>query len=307
MHLHVFRSYYFYCQIRKLMVTAEDKKFYEENGYLIVRNVLSKEQVAFLRKRALDLFSSGGWKVNDYNTDRTIVDPYKYFPDIMAVTLTRNVVDTAKFLIGNDHLVLIPETAIMKGFYPAWHKDTTTPEKYGHTFHLRPDFKVIRCGFYLQDNNEYGGGLSVFAGSHKTTDSYTGGIPERTIMSRIKNRVISNAEEKDKRLNPHGLKLVDIPSRAGDLVFFDFKIDHKGTIPKSQRLADVPESMTKIALFDIFGVNNEATRQYIDFIKTRPEAIYNFARNPKESKEYDEQLKMVGLEVPMSAPTLSKV
>lgn len=287
------------------MLTAADKKFYEENGYLIARNILSKEQVGLLRKTALDIFSSGNWKVNDYNTSKTIVDPYKYFPEIMKLTLTKEVVDMAKFLIGDEHLVLIPETAIMKGFYPAWHKDTTTPEKYGHTFHLRPDFKVIRCGFYLQDNNEYGGGLSVFAGSHKTSDHYTGEFRERTILSRIKNRLIPNAEEKDQFLNPHGLKLVDIPSKAGDLVFFDFKIDHKGTIPKSQRIADVPLDMTKVALFDIFGVNNEATKLYIDFIKTRPEAIYNFARNPKVSQEYDEQLDLVGLEVPMSSPALT--
>jgi len=284
------------------MLTAEDKKFYEDNGYLIVRNVLTKEQVAFLRKRALDIFSTDEWKINDYNTDKTLVDPYKYFPEIMKLTLTKNVVDTAKFLSGQDHLVLIPETAIMKGFYPTWHKDTTTPEKYGHAFHLRPDFKVIRCGFYLQDNNEYGGGLSVFAGSHKNSDPYTREFPERTLLTRIKNRITPNAEEKDKFLNPRGLKLVDIPSKAGDLVFFDFKIDHKGTIPRSQRIGDVPKDMTKVALFDIFGANNEATRQYIEFIKTRPEAIYNFARNPKESKEYDEQLKLVGLEVPISSP-----
>ncbi len=285
-----------------MTLTAADKKFYQENGYLIVRNVLSKEQVAFLRKRALDIFSSDEWKVSEYNTDRTIVDPYKYFPEIMKVTLTKEVVDISKFLIGEDHLVLIPETAIMKGFYPAWHKDTTTPEKYGHTFHLRPDFKVVRCGFYLQDNNEYGGGLSVFAGSHKTADPYTGKFPERTLVSRIKNRLTPNAEEKNKFLNPHGLKLVDIPTRAGDLVFFDFKIDHKGTIPKSQRLADVPKDMTKVALFDIFGANDEATKLYIDFIKTRPEAIYNFARNPKESKEFDQHMKNVGLEIPAPAP-----
>jgi ectoine hydroxylase-related dioxygenase (phytanoyl-CoA dioxygenase family) len=281
----------------KVMVTAEDKKFYEENGYLIVRNVLSKDQVAFLRQRALDIFSSGEWKVCESNTDRTIVDIYKYFPEIMKISLTKTVVGIAKYLIGEEHLVLIPETAIMKGFYPTWHKDTTTPEKYGHTFHLRPDFKVIRCGFYLQDNNEYGGGLSVFAGSHRTPDNLTGEFPERTMIKRIKDRLTPNAEEKDKFINPYGLKLVDIPSHAGDLVFFNFKIVHKGTIPKSKRIADVPESMTKVALFDIFGVNNEPTKLYIDFLKTRPEGLYSFAKNPKKSPEFEEHMKNIGLDV----------
>ena len=283
------------------MLTTDDKKFYEENGYLIVKNILTKDQVAFLRKRALDIFSSDEWKVNGSNTNKTLVDPYKDFPDIMNVTLTKNIVDTAKFLSGEEHLVLIPETAIMKGFYPRWHKDTTTPEKYGHTFHLRPDFNVIRCGFYLQDNNEYGGGLSVFAGSHKVSDYLTGEFPERTLLSRIKNRLTPNAEEKNKFLNPYHLKLVDIPSKAGDLVFFNFKTIHKGTIPKSQRIGDVPLDMTKIALFDIFGANNEATKQYIDFLKTRPEAIYSFAKNPKKSNEFDDYMKSIGLELPISS------
>lgn len=280
------------------MLTAEDKKFYEENGYVIARNMLTKEQVAFLRKRALEIYGTDEWKISPYNTDKIMVDIYKYFPEIMRITLTKKVVDTAKFLVGEDHLVLIPETAMMKSFYPTWHKDTTTPERAGYTFHLRPDFKVIRCGFYLQDNNEYGGGLSVFAGSHLTTDEYTGEFPEKTLLKRIKDRLTPNAEEKDPFINPHGLKLVDIPSKAGDLVFFNFKIDHKGTIPKSQRIGDVPADQTKIAMFDIFGVNNEALKEYIDYIKTRPEKIYDYARFPKESKEFDEYMLSIGLELP---------
>ena len=285
---------------KQIKVTEADKKFYEENGYLIVRDVLTAEQVAFLRKRFLDIWSTDEWKVCESNTDRNLVDIYKYFPEVMRLTLTKDVVDIAKFLIGEDHLVLIPETAAMKGFYPTWHKDTTTPERYGHTFHLRPDFKVIRCGFYLQDNNEYGGGLSVFAGSHKTADNLVGDFPERTLLTRIKDRLTPNAEEKNKFLNPHNLKLVDIPSNAGDLVFFNFKIVHKGTIPRSQRIADVPASMTKVAMFDIFGANNEPTKLYIDFLKTRPEGLYSFAKNPKKSQEFEDQMKDIGLDVELA-------
>jgi hypothetical protein len=185
---------------------------------------------------------------------------------------------------------------MMTGFYPTWHKDTTTQEKAGHTFHKRPDFKMVRCGIYLQDNDEHGGGLSVFAGSHKVPDNFTGDfLPKRTLWYRINNRLFPQREEDNKKLNPHGLKMVDIPSKVGDLIFFNFQTAHKGTIPKSQRIGDVPPHKTKIAIFDTFGVNNEPTKMYVDFLKSRPENIYGFARDRRQSAEFDEYTQSMGL------------
>jgi len=279
------------------MVTAEDKKFYDENGFLLVRNVLTAEEIAFLRKRAIEIFSSDEWKVSEYNTNRTITDVYRYFPEIMRVSLGKKVVDTVKALLGNDDVILTPETAMMTGFYPTWHKDTTTPEKGGHTFHKQPDFKMVRCGIYMQDNDEYGGGLSVIAGSHRKPDNFLTGdfLPKRTLFYRIKNRIIPQKDEDNKKLNPYGLKVIDIPSKIGDLVFFNFQTAHSGTLPKSQRIGDVPASKTKIAIFDTFGVNNGATKMYVDFLKTRPESIYGFARERRESKTFDEYTQSMGL------------
>lgn len=277
------------------MVTAEQKQFYEDNGYLIIKNVLSKEDIAFLRKRILEIFDSGEWKACESNTEKNLVDVYRYFPDLMRVSLSKKVVDTVKSLLGSEDVILTPETSVMKAFYPTWHKDTTTPEKYGHSFHKRPDFRMTRCGIYLQPNNHLGGGLSVIAGSHKVEDNFHKPFPERTIWRRLKYRLVPNAEEKDKFLNPHGLKMVDIPSEIGDMIVFNFQTAHKGTIPKSQRLADVPADQVKIGMFDTFGVRNEATQMYVDFLKTRPENIYSFSRNRKQSQEFDDYVASIGL------------
>jgi len=279
------------------MVTAEDKKFYDKNGYLLVKNVLTPEEIAFLRKRATEIFSSDEWKVSQYNTNRTIADVYRYFPEIMRVSLGKKVVDTVKELLESDDVILTPETGLMTGFYPTWHKDTTTQEKSGHSFHKRPDFKMVRCGIYMQDNDEHGGGLSVIAGSHKQPDNFLTDafLPDRTLWYRIKNRLFPQKEEDNVKLNPYKLQIVDIPSRAGDLVFFNFQTAHKGTIPKSQRIADVPPHKTKIAIFDTFGVNNEPTKMYVDFLKSRPENIYGFARDRRQSAEFDEYTRSMGL------------
>jgi ectoine hydroxylase-related dioxygenase (phytanoyl-CoA dioxygenase family) len=279
------------------MVTAEDKKFFDENGYLLIRNVLTPDEITFLRKRALEIFSSDEWKVSSYNTNRTVIDTYRYFPEIMRVSLGKKVVDTVKALLGSDDIILTPETAMMTGFYPTWHKDTTTQEKLGHSFHKSPDFKMVRCGIYMQDNDEYGGGLSVISGSHRKPDNFLTGdfLPKRTLWYRIKNRLMPQKEEDNVKLNPHKLKIVDIPSKVGDLVFFNFQTAHKGTIPKSQRIGDVPAHKSKIAIFDTFGVNNEQTKMYVDFLKTRPENIYGFARDRHQSAEFDEYTRSIGL------------
>jgi ectoine hydroxylase-related dioxygenase (phytanoyl-CoA dioxygenase family) len=279
------------------MVTAEDKKFFDENGYLIVRNVLTPEEMAFLRKRAVEIFSTDEWKISPHNTNRTVTDFYRHFPDIMKVSLSKKVVDTVKSLLGSDDIILTPETAMMTGFYPTWHKDTTTQEKRGHTFHKNPDYKMVRCGIYMQDNDEYGGGLSVIAGSHHKPDNFLTGdfLPKRTLLFRIKNKIIPYNEAENKKLNPYNLKIVDIPSKVGDLIFFNFQTAHKGTLPKSQKIGDVPHNKTKIAIFDTFGVNNEYTKMYVDFLKTRPESIYGFTRDRVQSKEFDDYTQSIGL------------
>ena len=155
------------------MITAEQKKQFEEKGYLLVPGVMSKEEVAEMRKKVLHIFDSGEWKKSPYNTKLSLSDVFETFPEFLNYTLKPKVLEVVKGLLGENPL-LMPESAIHYRLYTPWHKDTTSQERAGHNFHHKPEALMIEAGFYMQDNDEYGGGLTVMEGSHRTKDNFVG-------------------------------------------------------------------------------------------------------------------------------------
>ncbi len=254
------------------MITAEQKKQFNEKGYLLVPGVLSAVQVAQMRKSILQIFASDEWKKSPYNTERVLSDVFQTFPEFIDLTLTDKVLQVVSGLLGPNPL-LMPESSIHYKFYTGWHKDTTSQEKAGHTFHLNDNSLMIEAGFYLQDNNEYGGGLTVMEGSHRTPDYFVNpAVPG--IVERVKNKLVTIPEQKNERINPNHHTLVDIPSKAGDLVIFNFKTNHRATRPSVGTIDQVPKEIEKIAFFNAFSINNETGHQYVDYLKSRPEPFY---------------------------------
>ena len=76
-----------------------------------------------------------------------------------------------------------------------------------------------------------------------------------------------------------------IPSKAGDLVIFDFRLDHKASWPI--RPGEVPLEKKKLALFAACTANNEHAQSYLRYIKQRPD--YGFLK----SHEYSAAVKDV--------------
>ncbi len=269
------------------MITQQQIEFFEDNGYLIVPNVFDINETLEVRNKLMNLFDSS--EISE--TDRAkgigeLPDLYYTHPEFISFTINDKILGIARQLLNDEKPILTKETSSHRGFYPNWHKDTTTVEKYGNVFHKSPDFNMVRFGVYFQDNNEYGGGLSVFAGSHKTADNFLMPVQERTIYRRIMDKFMPLSDEKSPKINPFNHQLIEIKSKVGDLVIFHFKTNHRATLPKICSPNEVPRQLAKISLFDTFGRNNETTLQYNEYLKSRVEPDYDLFRNRKDfSKE----------------------
>ena len=79
------------------MVSSEQIRSVKENGYLIVPNVLTDEQVKHLRSRISGIFTLGEWQKSQFNTDRVLSDVYNTFPDFIDITLTGNIIEIVKY------------------------------------------------------------------------------------------------------------------------------------------------------------------------------------------------------------------
>jgi ectoine hydroxylase-related dioxygenase (phytanoyl-CoA dioxygenase family) len=62
------------------MVTAAQKKFYDENGYVIIEQLFSDEEVAFYREHYMRLREAGTYEGDNSGIDLGNADPLKRYP-----------------------------------------------------------------------------------------------------------------------------------------------------------------------------------------------------------------------------------
>ena len=205
-------------------------------------NAISPDQVADLREYLIGTFDQKSDLASDSPTLRA--DLCSRHPETRFLLAHPPLVESLSVVLGQDFTYL-PEMAAHSSFFSKWHKDTQSPEAAGHEFHWDDDYLMVEAAIYLQDNNEYGGGLDVVPGSHN-----------RPVATR-KQRIQAWFERK----RPYS-----IPSKAGDLVLFHFRIDHRATPPKFGRKAPTGDAR-KLAIFFACSRNNAHVRPYIEFLK----------------------------------------
>lgn len=273
-----------YCQ-KEMRLTQQQINDFNEKGYLLVPNILSAEEVQYLRRRISEIFSSGEWQKSPFNSKHVLAEVYNYFPEFIDITLKKEVIEILADLCGTQP-VLMPETGIHHQFYTGWHKDTSTMQKSGENFHLKDDCLLLQCGFYLQDNTQkYGGGLTVMEASHLTSDTFITNDIEHTFFDKVKIKTGLYSEEKNKKINPHKHKIVDIPSKAGDFVIFNMKTNHRATNPVNDDPDSVPAEISKIALFNAFTKDNFSADNYFRYISSRPEPFYQALKNRSANEQ----------------------
>lgn len=277
-------------------LSPEQVAFFEKNGYILIPDVLSNEEIQHLRKRILYIFETGDWKKSPYNTERVMANVFDTFPEFIDLTLNEKALGAIRSLTKSTP-VLMPETAIHHQFYTGWHKDTTSQEKSGVDFHWKDGAVLLQCGYYLQDNNALGGGLTVMPGSHQTKDYFYSTSIEVNFWKRVKRKLGIYNEAKDKNVNPHNHPIVDIPSKAGDFVIFNMRTNHRATQPANGRPETVPFEHSKIAVFNAFTADNFSAEEYFNYITSRQEPFYQALKNRPENTPLNEAASRLNFKV----------
>jgi hypothetical protein len=245
----------------------------KKNGWVSFSGILSPEEVKKARSQLLKIFSQPSPFAGDVNRHPSLgniyIDPFTRYRELGWILFHPKLLTVLKSLLGDD-FVVVPEMSLHDSGYGVWHKDTTSQESNGHMFHWDQDFMVVQVGIYLQDNTfEYGGGLDVVTKSHKKRDRFAN-VVKPSIWERG-------------RIKLHRLKLSSnpnpsytIPSKAGDMVVFNLRLDHKASAPA---VTPIPEANRKLSIFMVCSENNRHARSYTDYISSRPD--YQYLNNHK--------------------------
>ena len=256
----------------------EQRERFASSGSLIIPGVLSLEQVALLRAELAAIFAKPATAPGDFDRRGRIgsvrFDVCSRYPSLRWLLTHPPLLSALRGLLGDD-FVFLPEMSAHHAGYGDWHKDTTSQERAGHQFHWSADYLMVEAGFYLQPNSqEYGGGLDVIPGSHRTPDRYLD-IVDKNVFDKVRTKL------KSWNVLPTQ-QGTSLQSRAGDLVLFDFRIDHRATPAKK---LPVPPDHEKYALFFACSRANQYSDQYIEYIKRRPD--YHYLSEPYEPSLLD--------------------
>lgn len=238
----------------------------ETDGFTIIPGVFTTAEIAQLRLGVRALFDQPARLAGDFDNKGRVgsvrLDICARYPELQWLLFHKPLLDPLREHLGDD-FVFLPEMSAHKCGYGSWHKDTTSQERAGVKFQWEPDYLMVEAAIYLQPNTAaYGGGLDVLPGSHRKPDTYHDAI-DRNVLDKARTKLKTWGVIP----TPKGFS---IPNKAGDLVLFDFRLDHMAT-PK--RETPPPES-EKLSIFFACSRRNQHAMAYTKYISSRPDYQY---------------------------------
>lgn len=274
------------------MQTSKYQSEVLENGYTIVRNALSVDELRFLRKTLINYFNHGdfiylyGAKVRPYAFNSPLLK------DILFILKKDSIANAIKQIAG-ERVQFCHHSDVHFNLSSGWHKDNYGSDDFSTTDD-NETYGVYKVALYLQDHEGDDCALKVRKSSHLTSSLAEGNIE-------------------------------NLHTKAGDAVIFDCRITHmgqEGFIPKSRirsligryflkyglrfaqsqqgkfelrriyrKLSGMPD---KLAIFFTYGKYNNFTDEHIERNVRRQNQQLNVEKS-QTPKEVISNLQSIGI------------
>ncbi len=208
-----------------------------DDGFVLIRNLLSQDEIKQLRKKVKDYFNNKGVNLNKGLTQPNAAVE---FPEISWIFYHPKILQVMSQLLGEQQIMFTSHCDIHCQTLSAWHKDdgmTVMDGGYfGQPMYGNEDCRVYKVAIYLQDHFHNNGGLTVRKGSHKYPS-------------------LDRGEE------------VYLKTKAGDAIVFDVRLTHTG----QRDIVPIPLVKKPIGLFKrilnrLFRINYAKIDRYLKSI-----------------------------------------
>jgi len=268
---------------------SKDEKIsreFSENGFVLLRNVFSEEHCDQLRTQILSKFDELK-AIDPHQVDHGLVQSQVFsIPNFWKFLVNEKVVQALKAILEPEYS-LIPNFIVQKNKFGlsqvsiakipipnrhGWHVDSGA-EPFDPD-HLAPDYRFVKCGLYLQDNDpEFGGGIDVAPGSHK--------LLCRTGINRLDGKI---------RLLKGKLGFIfnnkTVPTKKGDVVIFHSFLMHASTHPKGI-FENITEDDKNSAHYSSMPLQNAKLTLYFDACRSRFASPFLKVSTQRARKELD--------------------
>ena len=213
-------------------IAAELIERYERDGYLILPNLFSSEEVRVLRNE-LDrvrhdpavLASEQAIKEPESQSVRSVFAIHQSNALFARVVRDERIASIARFILGGEVYVHQSRMNFKPGFTGKefyWHSDFET----WHTEDGMPRMRALSCSILLTDNASHNGPLLLMPGSHRQFVSCVGETPENHYQQSLRRQEYGVPDDLSltELARRHGIDSALGP--AGSVVFFDCNSMH---------------------------------------------------------------------------------
>lgn len=221
---------------------------FEQQGYLIVRNVFTPAEVEQLRQAAYDH--------RDRQQARGLVAQVKQAASVKGDLLSKDglgwiiydsrIVAIATELLGDKPVYFSDSTYQIGTGTRGFHRDNIDRYVFGQGADWDGPYPLIRFGVYLQDHDSFSGGIRFKAGSHRSADGAD----------------------------------VFADTRAGDIVVWNMRTLHSGNARRLKGLGNLPlhvglenrlpdflfreQQGERVSLFFSYGLEGKHLDRYLE-------------------------------------------
>lgn len=213
-------------------LTAQQTESFERNGFLILHDLFSEEEVAALRAESAALRSgqrrlAEETLITEAGSDeiRTIFQLPEQSPLFARLARDRRLAGVARFLLGDR--VYLHQSRLNykpgftgKEFY--WHSDFET----WHAEDGMPRMRAVSASLLLTDNDALNGPLMLIPGSHRHFIACAGKTPEDHWKFSLKQQDLGVPSQESLTRLVERYGITPAMGKAGSLIFFDCNTMH---------------------------------------------------------------------------------
>ena len=217
----------------------------DEHGWMVIKNVFTKAEIDVFRDYA--------------EKDKRHIGDLLSAKFLSKIILDERIINIYKECIGIDKLIYFGDSTLsyntkLSGF----HKDSKDRDKKESAEFSDKNYSLLRLGIYLQDHSKHSKGLCLRSDSHLHQSIHKGKIIN--VKSEVGDVIV--------------WKLTTTHSPNADIIsLFPNYSFHPGLTKRLPSFLKRKSIEPRLALFMGFGIEDQYTRDYIEYLKTREYAI----------------------------------